>query len=502
MSKISELLELVHSLTRTEQGEILNVLKSHTRGNTNQQLDLFTALLNSSPAEDEKSIPRQLGPKHRKNLPTLMRRLYALILENLGMNGTEQEVSSRLNNAISAVAVLYEKQLHQQSEKVLKKAMKLAEAYEQSNHHLQLIHWERKLIRAQRRPDTAALLQSLYQQQAAIAREMSLQLETRNLRDQVLELIRNKVISPQDKKDRLHETVNLPILQTCRYARDMRSRINAKATLGTCLFELGRTEEAVTIYSELLDLWVAHPDWINEYPEDFMEDFNLFQSMILRDSDRMDLLEKHAETIKKLPLARPNLQFRFKYYGFQLQIVAHLNFLKWDEARKVIQEALEWMRVDHKMFTTSHRMAFLYNFAVFHFFQDEFSAAKKFATQIVDTRGKSKRLDLVTAARLINLVINIEEKEYDFAEYQLRATRTWLKRHSLESPFSKSFLRLVQHIIDGGGLDLRERILQQKAPLSNLPPIQGSNEIIIWMESKLRNISLKEVCEELIPEMQ
>lgn len=502
MSKISELLQLVRSLTRKEQARIGNVLASQTRGNSNQQLDLFNALVHASPAVDGKTVPQQLGPRHRKNLPTLMRRLYTLILQHLGTATDEQDVSSRLANAIRSVGVLYEKQLHPQAAKVLKKAMKLADTFEESHHHLQLIDWERKLIRAQRRPDAAALLQARYLLQQSIAEVLRRQIETRNLRDQVLELIRDKAVAPQAKQARMKEIAALPIIQDCRYARDMRSRINANATLGTCLFELGQTEEAIAIYSKLLDLWEAHPAWIDEYPEDLMEDFNLFQSMVLRDSHRLDLLEKHMETIKKLPLARPNLKFRFRYYGFQLQIVVYLNFLKWDLARKVIGEAQVWMQADEKMFTTAHRLAFLYNFAVFHFFQDEFSTARKFTLQIIDARDKLKRLDLRAASRLLNLVICIEEKDYDYAEYQLRATRTWFQRQSLDGPFSKAFLRLAQQIIEGGGHDLRARIQAQKDAMSGLAPIQGSNEIVIWMESKIRGISLRQVCEQLIPEMQ
>lgn len=480
----------------------MHVLKSHIRSKSNQQLDLFSALVNASPTDNEKSIRLRLGPRHHKNLPTLMRRLYMLILENLGSYSTKQEVKSRLTSATNSIAVLYGKQLYAQAAKILKKALKLAADFEESYHHLNLIDWERKLIRSQRRPDAAALLRKLYRKQKNIALEMDRQIETRHVRDQLLELIRDKSLAQEVKNERMRETLELPILHTCRYARDMRSRINANATLGTCLFELGRTDEAVDIYSRLLDLWEAHPDWVNEYPEELLEDFNLFQSMVLRDSDRLDLLEKHMETIKKLPLARPNLQFRFRYYGFQMQIVIYLNFLKWEQARQVIQEAQEWMEVDHKLFTPSHRVAFLYNFAVFHFFHDEFSRARKFALQIIDAPGKSKRADLRAGARLLNLVIAIEEKDYDYAEYQLRATRTWLQRQSLESPFSKSFLRLIQQIIDGGGHNLTTRIREHKEALSSLPPIQGRNEIIIWMESKVRKTSLKQVCELLVPEMR
>ena len=111
-------------------------------------------------------------------------------------------------------------------------------------------------------------------------------------------------------------------------------------------------------------------------------------------------------------------------------------------------------------------------------------------------------MDLRAASRLLQLVICIEEKDYDYADYQLRAVRTWLRRHSIESPFSRAFLRLMGQIIEGSGTSYIDQIRQQKETMSALPPIQGSNEIMIWMESKVRGISLQEVCEQLIPEMR
>ncbi|MEM0999292.1 MAG: hypothetical protein AAGN35_19705 [Bacteroidota bacterium] len=502
MSKISELHELTDSLTAKEQNRIRAVLKSQVRGNSNQQLDLFQALLNGQSENKGNDAVQQLSPRHRKNLPTLMRRLYELILKNLGGPGNDAAVSNRLATALSAIRALYEKQLNDQAEKVLRKAKKLARAFEESNYHLQLIEWERKFIINQKVPDASERLQILFQEQQLIAQQMNRQMETRHLRDQALELNRNKTLSPQEKNRRLQEIVDHPLLQDSTNSKEIRSRINARATLGTCIFELGDSEKAVEIYAQLLDFWEARPTWINEYPESYLEDFTLFQYMVLRDSSRIDLLEKQLEIIKQLPIARPDLQFRFKYYGFQMQIVVYLNFLKWREARETILEAWEWMESDTKSFTPSHRLAFLYNFAVFYFFQDEFTPAKRFTLQIIEERSKQKRIDLRAAARLLNLVIYLEEQDYDFAEYQLRATRAWLRRQALEGPFAKAFLRLVQQIIDGSGHDLHQRIAEHKDQLSSLPPIQGSNEIIIWMESKIRGTSLRAVCEQLIPEMR
>ena len=96
--------------------------------------------------ELEEKIRKQFaGEKFVKQLPVAKNYLYNLIIKSLSAFNSGKTAASKINGLITHAVMLSEKNLLQQSRKLLRRAKKLAYRYEQFNQILEILHNEKVL---------------------------------------------------------------------------------------------------------------------------------------------------------------------------------------------------------------------------------------------------------------------------------------------------------------------------------------------------------------------
>lgn len=502
MNSFNDLLELIQALSAKEKRAVLHHLESKTRAGNNQLLELFVVLSKETFASQYEKHLEGNPILSSKNLPTLKQRLQSVIRAEMGTEGAAENVYCQIQLEMAAIGALFQKNLHTQIFQELKKIRRKAIRFDYKTVHQSVLEWERKIIISKRTPESLKRLADLHESQnylwETVRREMSL----KNLLDEVLVIFYSQHTASEEIQGKftaiLHSSQSFNPLEI----EEKRCRLLIYEIRGLCELGLKNFGAAFENFQSALEEWEDDPAWIDEFPAEFLKDFNRFQSSILSWGKEVDALRKHSNRVEKLPFSRPEVRFRVKYYGLQVQFLMYMNFLQWEKAQEVVMETEAWMNKGNKLLTRQHKLNFLYNFAIFYFLQDNFDQARFHLQDILDMPGSTERPDIRCAGRLLLLIVFLEKGDYDFSEYFLQSTKAWFKRNHPGEYLSKVLFKGVNKLIRAQTLDLPEVFSGMKTKLEKGPSVQGRNELLLWVESKIQGISLKAVCERQIPEMR
>ena len=144
MQPSKDLFNLIKSLNKAEKRHFK--LAVAQQSSTSNYIKLFNAI-DKQEFYDEDKIKRKFKrePFARK-LAATKYLLYDTILKTMRCLYDSKTVDTQLNALIESVELLYQKNLYEQSQKVLNKAKKLANKYEKTAHKYEILKWQKKLL--------------------------------------------------------------------------------------------------------------------------------------------------------------------------------------------------------------------------------------------------------------------------------------------------------------------------------------------------------------------
>ena len=168
MSKTAstELFQLIQSLNPTEKRYLKKWLSFSAATGKGKMIELFNLIVKQSRnSRDPSSSPQQIRPladggkeynesqlKQQGNysnqqIADLKRILYLNLLYGLDDYHAARTIAGQLRRLLSYIENLFQRGLYDQSQKILCKAKKLAYQYEEHIYLLEILNWERKLMR-------------------------------------------------------------------------------------------------------------------------------------------------------------------------------------------------------------------------------------------------------------------------------------------------------------------------------------------------------------------
>src|SRR5690554_1707960 len=143
MKPSNELFHLIKSLTKSEK-RFFKLASSIQAGEKNY-FKLFNYIDSQSEYDERKVKEHFKAERFIKHLPSEKNHLYKLILKSLRQFYGEQTASNILKQEIKNIEILYNKALHKEANKFLKRAKKLARTHEEFYFLIELISWEKVL---------------------------------------------------------------------------------------------------------------------------------------------------------------------------------------------------------------------------------------------------------------------------------------------------------------------------------------------------------------------
>ena len=144
MKASDDLFQLIKSLTKSEKGYFKKINSIHIRGEKNNYMRLFEAIDRQEAFDEHKIILQFKGDAFTNQLSVAKNYLYNLILKSLEQYYSS--INSELRSLLNQIEILFNKKLFKQAEKILERAKKTAQKYENIHYTLQLFVWENRLL--------------------------------------------------------------------------------------------------------------------------------------------------------------------------------------------------------------------------------------------------------------------------------------------------------------------------------------------------------------------
>ena len=140
-----ELFQLIKSLNRSEKGYLKKWLSFSAATGKGKMLQLYN-LIDKQKEYNELKLKKQ-GNYSSHQIANLKRILYLNLLNGLNDYHAANSITKQLRQLLNYTEDLFERELYTQSQKILRKAKLLAYQYEERLYLLEILGWERNIIR-------------------------------------------------------------------------------------------------------------------------------------------------------------------------------------------------------------------------------------------------------------------------------------------------------------------------------------------------------------------
>ena len=166
---------------------------------------------------------------------------------------------------------------------------------------------------------------------------------------------------------------------------------------------------------------------------------------------------------------------------------------------EIVPELLDFIEEHKNKIDQHHILVFYYKVASLYFGSGEYKKTISLLNKIIDTRDEDVRSDLQCFARILCLIAAYESGDGFMMEHQLKSTYRFLVKMNDLNVVQReilAFLRKVDTFFRSDINDLfralHEKLLRYESmPYEKRPFLYL--DLISWLESKMRNVSVQEV---------
>jgi hypothetical protein len=288
---IKELFELIRSMTPTEKRyfRVHTSRKSEETGssgsNQYRYLDLFDQIL-SMDRWDEQRLKKDDNPYLAQD----KKYLYETILKLMREYRSKRSAQIQVRNMLQDIEYLNEKELYHHAQKLIKRAKKLAQKYEDNIALLQISQMEIMFIaRVREKTLTTGQIQQIITEKNHALNRVRDELEY--LGSYVLlfkEFLHHRLLTDEDQKQQLRRLISEEIFDESQKPQSipgLRRFHQAKALYYQLL---GEFEESYENFSIVLELWRKHPSYKYEMITAYITDISNFLTACLYSEKHMD----------------------------------------------------------------------------------------------------------------------------------------------------------------------------------------------------------------------
>lgn len=452
-------------------------------GSANNYLILFD-LIEQQEVYDEGKIKRALaGHKFVKQLHVTKYYLRNLILKSLRNFHAQLSKDAVLKDILRNVEILFNKELLDLCSVEIKKAEKIAVTYERYTALVEIKAWQRRLSQALAPHDYAGFMGAMQQQQWAIEH-----LKNTNTYWQLA------ITTSRTTLDHDATPVHNEHLLT-----DPQNALSLESTVlhyNTLYFQHLRTqhydEAEQTLYT-LTEILEAHPLLINEDPGPYASTINNLVSYLVfqkKYEPALLLIQRAKEQYEawKITAERQTL-FKQIMRTYNIELEIYRDTRAFDENASFITGIEDFVTANRYKMPRSYLLSFWFQLANVFFMQKHFERSLKWLNEILNTTYRTTRIDLQIHARMMNLMIHLDQQNLFVLRYFVDSTRRFLKKQRSIAPHEKILLKFFSDMAQAPLLEYQERFNKLHTdlfPVNKKPLVSEGQDYIdyrAWIET-------------------
>ncbi len=503
ISQSNQVFNLVKSLTKAEKRNFRLYAKRIQDNGELLFLQLFD-VMDKQKVLQEVEIKAQLGQIGKSQFSNLKRHLYAQIIASLRIIHKEKRANFKVREYFDYAYILYGKGLYLQALKLLKKASTLAK-----QHHL--IYMQLMIVEFEKTIESRHITRSGSNKAEALIEE-----------SEMIQKNANHLVSLSNLRIKMHgKYLEYGHVRSSKEALEIRAYYHEQID-HINLEKLGLMERIYYVQSRvwynyiLLDFHacikyaIEWTELLCQNPTMMTRDVDLYMRgyhYVLTAANHIKDKETHSAYLAKFETFRNDaygkfntnsqiLSFLYVHTGRLDNIILNGNF---NAATSVITKSLNRIR-RYKLMLDDHRvMVFYFKFAWIYLAAGKVSKALRYLNKIINNELKKLREDLQNYARILQLICHYELGNFDILQYLLNNNSNYFDRKTGINIFLQEATNMFNTLKSKGTLDHKvvfKKYLDLFNNIKNDPYERRAFvylDIISWLESKIKGISLQEV---------
>ncbi len=481
-------------------------LDASETGSDHKYMKLFD-LLDKQQEFDEDSILKNNSWIKKSQFSNLKAHLYKKILQSLKRYAQSSNEDINVREHIDYVQVLYDRSLYSQSMSMLQKLKKTIVKSENLELYLEILKWEKNLlpytIDRHNQKRVSQIVEEANQVNERISR-------TNTLTNLSVELnaiyIRNGFIKNKADYQHITQTFKQRLPNWDENQLSFREKLLWFNIQLSYYGYLQDYEKSLQYAVKWVDLFETIPN--NSY---YFEMYLKGLNHLLNAQARLNLFDEFDQTHKKLrSLAKhpvvelnENIQIRLFKYSYAHQFNGY--FIKGDFTTgvKMLRKIEDRLESFIEYIDKHSELILYYKIACLYFGNDDFGDALKWLNRIINSEYQDIREDVLSFARILNLIVHYELGNQDVIEYYIKSTyRYILKKEDLHL-FQQYILEFIKNL--SKDMTPRELVVNFKSLRKKLLELEQSKydkrafvyfDIISWLDSKITGKPVQTVIRE------
>ena len=522
------LLLLIKTLTPREK----TVFKRHASLKSENRIlnyvvlfDIYNKILKKKVSDndwvDTFNIHLKNHPKIKKDLRNVKKRLKDKILESLVADQTNNNAVFQSTLSLNILDILFEKKLFSELQSKVNQLKKQALRNELCEVLIKVIDWEKQLLQIGKYRDNLEQIQLLNEQQQYFLNLYSLELNLKSIYKQMSIVIEKDLKLKKKESQQLFEELGN---RTFLYQNDIEKYLaEKKIKIALWFFKIrslydrytGNIESCYIYSKKLVDLFERDEALMKIFEKEYNQAICSFTRACFR-FNKHEELEQFIEKAKAIYLVKKDSDSLSA--TCDMGIPYYINSLQYDKAEELIQiTEINWDLIK-QAYSDTKLLLYAYNNFIFYWVLANQKEFKKWASLALSYARIYRGKDFVFGLRLLLLTYNYDLENLNNFNEKIEALKKTLDNNERLTPFEKiilQHLKKLNNIQTGNkGLNLSRQekkellkntfisfkngLVEFRKPQEKFIKPTAYEEILLWIESKIQQKSIKEVFEESI----
>ncbi len=507
MKPSTELFELIKSLTKSEK-RFFKLSSSLQQGDKNY-LKIFDVIDKQSEYNEEELKTTFEGATFIKHLPSEKNHLYRLIMKSLRAFHADNSVSSILKHELKNIEILYKKALYRECNKFLVRAKRIAVEYEKFYYLFELLSWEKLLLEeAYEAGEFTTDIDALIKEEQEVIEKLRNLAAYHVLYSKINYVFRSGGYVRSDADRALVEEISHhPLIIGRNTAQSHRAATICYYIQGFCATAKVDKETALVKFQKVKAVLDNNPAIRNDLPKRYMRALSSVMSLQI-DLGRLDDAEKMIVTIKEFSEQQFFDTEDIVTMTFRDTCLAELKILmkkgEFEQALQLVDKLIEYMENPMSRHNKEHELVFTNVIASVYFGAGMYKEALHWLNRVMNDNETNLRQDIYSYARLFNLIVHYELRNYDLLDYIIKSTFRYLNKRQRDHELEVVILNNMKKLAKNAGEDGDKAIFSTFAVELRDSIVTESDHIILshfnyhaWIESKLSgvpfNVTVKEM---------
>ncbi|NOS83574.1 MAG: hypothetical protein HOP31_00405 [Ignavibacteria bacterium] len=447
-----DLFRLIKSLNKSEKGYFKKFAAKNATGGKQNYIFLFDAI-DAMNEYDEELLKKKLkDPSLLKQLPVYKVYLFNLILKTLNLYGAYDNSESQLNELLANIRILTSKHHYREARKVIKKAKEMAYKFDKHKFMMELLSAERHILMLSPVKNITEKRLALYEEQQDLLDRMKEFYDVSLLCDRMTILVDNEAdFRSNEKSAQVEEIMTSSILNPGQKLTGYYAQMNYYHTHLIYSGSKGDNIEILKNLKQQIAYDEANRHFIEENPQNYVYALInlLLYSHYAKDNHEIERTLVKLEAVKKKmkgKIAREN-EIQIMFHASNVEMIIFEKTCDLVSGRAKAKQIEEDFRTYGNEVPFHVKALMLLNLACFNIIDENYPAAIKYLNTILNTQELSIRTDVNKIARILQLVIHYEMKNFDLLEYLQVAAKKFLgaKLSKFEQVLMKFFGSIIKH---------------------------------------------------------